>query len=185
MSDGKFNPDPKGSYSYKGQFPSISNIGKWACPSRIGVLPPGQKCIVVAARKHPSVCVSPGLHIVEWTKLNMERSQIVSAYNARQSGSQVELSRISVSLEVECFFENGCVKGNKILTLNFIEASLDFWALSYFAFFFFFFFFFFDKTVNVERWEKAVSVRRVFLDFVSKRFCKWWVGRHFELESTR
>ena len=97
----------------------------------------------------------------------MERSQIVSAYNARQSGSQVELSRISVSLEVECFFENGCVKGNKILTLSFIEASLDF------GHFLILHFFFFDKTVNVERWEEAVFVRRVFLDFVSKRFCEW------------
>ena len=32
-------------------------------------------------------------------------SQIVAAYNAHQSGSQVELSRISVSLKFECFLE--------------------------------------------------------------------------------
>ena len=93
-------------------FPSISNRGKWTCPSRIGALPPGQKCIVAAAREHLSVCVSPGLHLIEWTRHNMDRSQIVAAYNARQSGSQGELSLISVSLESECFLENGCDKGN-------------------------------------------------------------------------
>ena len=76
----------------------------------------------------------------------MDRSQIVAAYNARQSGSQVELSRISVSLEFECFLENGCGKGNMILTIIFVETFLDFWALSHFAFFF-------DETsTNGERW---------------------------------
>ena len=35
----------------------------------------------------------------------MDCSQIVAAYNARQSGSQVELSRISVSLKFESFLE--------------------------------------------------------------------------------
>ena len=44
----------------------------------------------------------------------MDRSQIVAAYNVRQSGSQVELSRISISLEFECFLENGCDNDNKI-----------------------------------------------------------------------
>ena len=90
---------------YTGNFPSISNRGKWACFSRIGALPPGQKCIVAAARERLSVCVSPGLHLVEWTRHNMDVSQIVAAYNARQCESQVELSRISVSLEFECFLE--------------------------------------------------------------------------------
>ena len=52
-----------------------------------------------------SVCVRPGLHLVEWTRHSMDCSQIVAAYNARQSGSQVELSCISVSLEFECFME--------------------------------------------------------------------------------
>ena len=52
-----------------------------------------------------SVCVRPSLHLVEWTRHSMDCSQIVAAYNARQSGSQVELSRISVSLEFECFLE--------------------------------------------------------------------------------
>ena len=52
-----------------------------------------------------SVCVRPGLHPAEWTRHSMDCSQIVAAYNARQSGSQVELSRISVSLEFECFLE--------------------------------------------------------------------------------
>ena len=55
--------------------------------------------------KGMSVCVRPGLHLVEWTRHSMDCSQIVAAYNARQSGSQVELSRISVSLEFECFLE--------------------------------------------------------------------------------
>ena len=64
----------------------------------------------------------------------MDRSQIVATYNARQSGSQVELSHILVSLEFECFLENGCVKGNVILTAVFIETPLDFWALPHFAF---------------------------------------------------
>ena len=52
-----------------------------------------------------SVCVRPSLHLVEWTRHSMDCSQIVAAYNARQSGSQVELSRISVSLEFEFFLE--------------------------------------------------------------------------------
>ena len=51
------------------------------------------------------VCVRPGLYLVEWTRHSMECSQIVAACNARQSGSQVELSRISVSLEFEYFLE--------------------------------------------------------------------------------
>ena len=55
--------------------------------------------------KGMSVSVRPGLHLVEWTRHSMDCSQIVAAYNARQSGSQVELSRISVSLEFECFME--------------------------------------------------------------------------------
>ena len=46
------------------------------------------------------VCVRPGLHLVGWTRHSMDCSQIVAAYNARQSGSQVELS-----LEFECFLE--------------------------------------------------------------------------------
>ena len=86
---------------YTSSIYSISNRGKWVCLSRIGALPPGQKCIVAAARE----CVRPGLHLVEWTRHSMDCSQIVAAYNARQSGSQVELSRISVSLEFECFLE--------------------------------------------------------------------------------
>ena len=49
-----------------------------------------------------SVCVRSGLDLVEWTRHSMERSQIMAA---RQSGSQVELSRILVSLEFECFLE--------------------------------------------------------------------------------
>ena len=120
---------------YTNHFPSIANRGKQACSSQIRALPLGQKCIVAAARERLSVCVSPDLHLVEWTRHNMDRSQIVAAYNTRQSGSQVELSRISVSLEFECFLENGCNKGNKILTIIFIETSIDFWALSYFAIF--------------------------------------------------
>ena len=52
-----------------------------------------------------SVCVRPGLHLVEWTRHSMDCSQIVAAYSVRQSGSQVELSRISVSLEFECFLK--------------------------------------------------------------------------------
>ena len=52
--------------------------------------------------KGMSVCVRSGLHLVEWTRHSMECSQIVAA---RQSGSQVELSRILVSLEFECFLE--------------------------------------------------------------------------------
>ena len=52
-----------------------------------------------------SVCVRPGLHLVEWTRHSMYCSQIMAAYNACQSGSQVELSRILVSLEFECFLE--------------------------------------------------------------------------------
>ena len=104
-------------------FSRISNRGKWACLSQIGALPPGQKCIVAAARERLSVCVSPGLHLVKWTRHNMDPSQIVAAFNARQSGSQVELPRISVSLGFDCFLENGC---DKIRTIFFIETSLDF-----------------------------------------------------------
>ena len=55
--------------------------------------------------KRMSVCVIPSLHLFEWTSHTMDCSQIVAAYNARQSGSQVELSRILVSLEFECFLE--------------------------------------------------------------------------------
>ena len=36
---------------YTSCFYSISNRGKWACSSRIGALPPGQKGIVAAARE--------------------------------------------------------------------------------------------------------------------------------------
>ena len=120
---------------YRDNFPSISNRGKWAYPSQIMELPPYQKCIVAVARERLFICVSPDLHLVEWTRHNMDSSQIVAAYIARQSGSQVELSRITVSLEFECFLENGYDKGNKILTITFIGTSLDFWALSHFAFF--------------------------------------------------
>ena len=52
-----------------------------------------------------SVCVRPALHLVEWTRHSMDCSQIVAAYNARQPGSQVELSCILVSLEFEYFLE--------------------------------------------------------------------------------
>ena len=55
--------------------------------------------------KGMSVCVKPGLHLVKWTRHSMDCSQIVAAYNARQSVSQVELSRMLVSLEFECFLE--------------------------------------------------------------------------------
>ena len=90
---------------YTSNFPSISNRGKWASPSQIGALPRGQKCIAAAVRERMSVCVSPDLHLIEWVRHKMDRSQIVVAYNTRQSGSQVELSRILVSLEFECFLE--------------------------------------------------------------------------------
>ena len=43
--------------------------------------------------------------LIEWTRHSMDCSQMVAAYNARQSGSQVELSHILVSLEFECFLE--------------------------------------------------------------------------------
>ena len=36
--------------------------------------------------------VSPGLHLVEWTKLSVDLSQIVAARKAQQSGPEVELS---------------------------------------------------------------------------------------------
>ena len=36
---------------YTSSIHSISNRGKWACSSRIGALPPGQKCIIAAARE--------------------------------------------------------------------------------------------------------------------------------------
>ena len=55
--------------------------------------------------KEMSVCVIPGLHLVEWSRESTDCSQIVAAYNARQSGSQMELFGISVSLEFECFLE--------------------------------------------------------------------------------
>ena len=55
--------------------------------------------------KGMSVCVRPDLHLVEWTRHSMECSQVVAVYNARQSGSQVELSRSLVSLEFEFFLE--------------------------------------------------------------------------------
>ena len=55
--------------------------------------------------KGMSVWARPGLHLVEWSRHSMDCSQIVAAYNARQSGFQVELWRISVSLEFECFLE--------------------------------------------------------------------------------
>ena len=68
------------------------------------------------------VCVRPGLHLVEWTRYSIDCSQIVAAYNARQSGSQVELSRISVSLEFECFLEkNG---HDKVRTFYFYTLFL-------------------------------------------------------------
>ena len=91
---------------YTSSFHRLSNRGKWACSSRIRHLPPGQKCIIAAARNVClSVCVRPALHLVKWSRHRMDCSQIVAAYNVRQSGSQVELSRISVSLEFECFLE--------------------------------------------------------------------------------
>ena len=55
--------------------------------------------------KGTSVCVRPDLHLVEWSRHSMDCSEIVAGYNARQSGSQVELSRISISLEFEFFLE--------------------------------------------------------------------------------
>ena len=63
-----------------------------------------------SCRMGMSVCVRPGLHLVEWTRHSMDCSQSVAAYNTRQSGSQVELSRISVSLEFECFLEKMTMK---------------------------------------------------------------------------
>ena len=66
-----------------------------------------------------SVCVRPGLRPVEWTRHSMDCSQIVAAYNARQSGYQVELSRISVSLKFECFLEtNGYDKVRRYYFLD-------------------------------------------------------------------
>ena len=55
--------------------------------------------------KGMSICVRPGIHLVKWIRHSMDCSQIVAAYNVRQSGSQVELSRFSVSSEFECFLE--------------------------------------------------------------------------------
>ena len=40
---------------YTSSIYSISNRGKWVRLSRIGALPPGQKCIVAAARECLSV----------------------------------------------------------------------------------------------------------------------------------
>ena len=64
--------------------------------------------------KGMSVCIMPSLHLVKWTTHSMDCSQIVAAYNARPSGSQVELSRISVSLELEWFLEKWLWQGKKI-----------------------------------------------------------------------
>ena len=87
----------------------------------------------------------------------MDRSQIAAADNARQSEFQVELSHISVSLEFECFLENGCDKGNKILTMTFYRD------LSRFLGTFLFCIFLDETSVNGERWEGAVFTRRTFL----------------------
>ena len=65
--------------------------------------------------KGMSVCVRPCLHLVEWARHGMDCSQIVAAYNPRQSGSQVELSHISVSLKFECFLEEMVITSKKIL----------------------------------------------------------------------
>ena len=73
--------------------------------------------------KGMSVCVRLGLHLVEWTRHSMDYSQIVAAYNARQSGSQVELSRISVSLEFEWFLEtNG---NDKVRRYYFLDSFVS------------------------------------------------------------
>ena len=109
---------------------------------------------------------------------NMDRSQIVVAYNARQSGSQVELSRISVSLEFECFLKNDCDNGNKILTIIFIETSLDFWVLSHFAFF--------DETSVIrERWEEKCLQGKFFDVLFQKNFVSGELVVYSRLESTR
>ena len=71
---------------YTSSFHSISNRGKWKCSNRIGALPPWPE-VHRSCCKGMSACVRPGLHLVEWSR------------------SQVELSRISVSLEFECFLE--------------------------------------------------------------------------------
>ena len=85
-----------------GNFSSISNRGKLACSSRIEALPPGQSA--------PSVCLSKSwLTSCLMNQVQMGHSQIVAAYNVRQSESQVELSRILVSLEFECFLEKMAV----------------------------------------------------------------------------
>ena len=72
-----------------------------------------------SCRMGMSVFVRPGLHFVEWTRHSMDCSQIVVAYNTRQSGSQVELSRILVSSEFECFLEkNGYDKVRRYYFLD-------------------------------------------------------------------
>ena len=112
-------------------YTSTSNRGKWACSSQIGTLPPGQKCIVTAARERLSVCVRPDLHLLEWTRYNMDRSQIVAAYNARHPGSQVELSRILVSLEFKCFLaKNGYDKVRTFFSYFLVLYFLNYLKLS-------------------------------------------------------
>ena len=66
------------------------------------------------------LCARPGLHLVEWTRHSMDCSQIMAGYNACQSGSQVEPSRILVSLEFECFMKtNG---NDKIRRYYFLDS---------------------------------------------------------------
>ena len=73
-----------------------------AIPSQLAILTPAQICIAAGARECVLTSVSPGLHLVEWTKLSVGLSQIVAARKAQQSGSDVELSCKSASLKLQC-----------------------------------------------------------------------------------
>ena len=63
-------------------------------------------CIAPAARECVLTSVSPGLHLVEWTRLIVDLSQIVAARKAQQSGPEVELSCKSASLKPQCCMES-------------------------------------------------------------------------------
>ena len=63
-----------------------------ASPSRLAILPPAQICIAVDARECVLTSVSPGLHLVEWTRFNVDLPEVGAAHKVQQSGPEIELA---------------------------------------------------------------------------------------------
>ena len=63
-----------------------------ASGSRLAILPPAQMCIAAGARECVLTSVSPGLHLAEWTRFNVDLPEVGAAHKVQQSGPEFELA---------------------------------------------------------------------------------------------